>query len=334
MFFLNPFNILAKIFVRIIVKKFDLPTAFLTLFSSLATVTISLTRSIGFSNVFHVLVILRRAINSLPNGTARRPITASILMERVLELAPGVNLFVLRSIIDCIPTDVWASCLSFPKSLMNLFNYFLFPFLSVISIRPLLSWVTKTTVGLILSTFGILSNETLNSISWLRDFANYFLDILDSCSIIDRSQIIKGSIPDGGVPLEKSDTHSPHEGKTGSILTIIGLILIGVLASLGLILFAENYYPETVNNIPVVNTVADMCHIGWEYVKNFVTSLFSNHCGGGDSSTAGTTTAATAPAPTGVGVTAPESISRSSSGSSSSSDSTIRGPEFVNNWEL
>ena len=98
------------------------------------------------------------------------------------------------------------------------------------------------------------------------------------------------------------------------LLTILGIFLLGLVNSVGLLLITDYYYHETVSNVPVAKTLVDMFHIGWEYVK----TIFTNPSA--DVST-----------PTGS-VDIPGPISRSSSGSSTASDITFRDLRTNPGW--
>ena len=87
-----------------------------------------------------------------------------------------------------------------------------------------------------------------------------------------------------------------------SWLTVIGIGILGIFGIIAGLLITEHYSPETIQNIPVVNTFVDLLHISRDTLQSY---LFSSDTG-------------SSPDPK-----VPESISISSYGSSTQSDITV-----------
>lgn len=64
------------------------------------------------------------------------------------------------------------------------------------------------------------------------------------------------------------------------MLTLLGFVLIGVVTSIGLLLVADHYYPDTIRNIPVLNTISDSIFVAYKCTTSWLSDLYSNlFCG-------------------------------------------------------
>jgi hypothetical protein len=52
------------------------------------------------------------------------------------------------------------------------------------------------------------------------------------------------------------------------------------VTSIGILLVADHYYPDTISNIPVLNTISDSIYVGWNYTTSYISNVFSNLFGG------------------------------------------------------
>lgn len=313
--FLNPFNLLARIFIKSLIRNIGLPKAFLSLLTGLSLTIMSIVRTMGPGTAINVLYVLFKAINSL---SGRGMFTVTDLYNKMREISPNISILVIRAIRDCIDLDDWIKIMSLPKHLKNIYNWILLPFLASICIRPICAWLLRSIGGLVLSAFGILYNETLYSFDLLKQFADLIMDILNSIFI--SSSIIEdqfhSNLPHHHPTVTETSTRmvvdaSPSPGGEGKgLLAILGIVMLGIITSVTVIMVAERYYPETVASIPVINTIADSVHVAYHYISSYLPSFGSSGGSGGE----------------GGGVVAPESISRSSSGSSTS---TVRGPGII-----
>lgn len=253
-----------------------------------------------------------------------------------LRFSDSLNPYVVKVFTDII-TPYWKMCLEHPKS-FNIF-YYIFLFTSSLSFtKPIFKFsyfIIRLISGSIISSVGILWSESLQSIDYLKSFANLVKDLLENYTDIK-------------IPLNNN-----LKGSDDSIIiTSFGLMVLGIIGIVGVVLISDYFIPDTVRTIPYLGGVIDNLNslISSIYLdtKSYLTSwydyLVSNN------------------STTNNNLPAPESISRSSSGSSSSgstysSSSTItlrdlRTPELpitpplsrsstplplpedvVNNWE-
>lgn len=234
----NPIYFLARFFVTRMVKKLSLnkPEIFITLLINMSTIVYSLVRTVGLTPVLKALWVIKLAIVSIAalptNGPRGRKIVFNVdtLFNQIKNIVNGpstasrgwftfgvttVNDFIIRSLVNCIPEQNWIDILLYPMELMKIFNKIIFPCLCFISfsITPIFSRVYKTIIGVILSAFGILFNETLSGIEFLKKFAMYVLDTLDSLSLIDSHKVITGEDGSSTPAIEATPHVEPSAAK-------------------------------------------------------------------------------------------------------------------------
>ena len=171
--------------------------------------------------------------------------------------------------------------------------YFLLSLLSLGVSGSISKYIFKSITGLILFSLGIVWDGTLNSISILNDIANSIIEFTENHSNI---KIPRKEVVDSTSTMVLENINLDTDSSGYSWLTVIGIGILGISGIIAGLLITEHYSPETIQNIPVVNTFVDLLHISWDTIQSY---LFSSDTG-------------SSPDPK-----VPESISRSSSGSSS-----------------
>ena len=110
------------------------------------------------------------------------------------------------------------------------------------------------------------------------------------------SKTTHSSLP---VDYDPNDNELPTDVQnTGSLLALLGVVLIGIVGAVSVIVVADYFAHETVQNIPVINTISDIVLVIWNTAYDSLTNYFNN-----------------GPRPD-TGRIKPESISISSSGGS------------------
>lgn len=248
-----------------------------------------------------------RALHKL---AGRGPFTFTDLIKKIFEISPNISNIAIYTIRDCLHFDHWLKILTYPKVFVNIYTWLILPYLTTICVRPLLVWIIRSIIVLILSALGIVYNESLYSIELLKQFSELVLDIFTSFF----PSVLDSTLDSQNNPLPATSTHELDDVRDGlGFLSVLGIIFIGVLTSLAIITVADYYNHDLISSIPVVNTIADCIHVGYQYTSSYISSWFSSS---GDPSG-------------GEGFINPEAISRSSSGSSTASNSTVRGPSII-----
>jgi hypothetical protein len=327
----NPINILARIFVRSVVRLLNLPNNIPLIFRTLVGVSSGLINTVGFIPVIRVLLQFRRSLMytlNIPAG-ANRTRNANNLFERFAADAAisATNTFIVNTIIEAIK-PLWTNELTpFLKTIFNLISFIVIPLLSINSFRILyypFKWAFKVTLGSIIGSLGILWSETLSSYSILKSFAQTIIGLVNQFISpleveIDVDEDTSHTRPNGigwfteeeNVPVHKVSVHSHITEKTDvySVMSIIGFVIVGIAGVVTLLVITDNYVAgghEVISEIPYVSTVVDTIT---STINSIYSYFFSNHFGrGGDGSN--------------INNHLPESITRTSSGSSDS-DITI-----------
>nr|YP_010991017.1 hypothetical protein UYP79_mgp046 [Pappia fissilis]WOX61290.1 hypothetical protein [Pappia fissilis] len=311
MMFRNPIHFLARLLVQQSVRILNYPTAFVSIINALFKVSTVLLGSLGIVRVLRVLFVLKYVITSL--NTTRISALSETIINRIKDLLPTYSIEVIEKIINILPDSDWRVCTDNSYKFNKIFNFIFLPLLIIKSLRtvvPLVKWTFRFTSGIVLSAVGILFNETLYSIEVLKDFSQWVLESLNKISLFDFNRVgiiqeeLKNKIPsiyykgDSVIPVLSEEPHLEKDlDNAGGTLAIIGLILVGIVGVTTVLIISDYYFPNQIDNIPIVNSYVDSIYSVWH-------NLF------GSNPDAGTT-----------GSNPPEAITRSSSGSS---DSTLR----------
>jgi len=142
-------------------------------------------------------------------------------------------------------------------------------FYSLGIIRPLLGQTFRWSVGLILSSIGIAFNEVLYGIGILKQASDFVLDWLPLDSIKNLINLKK----EVGSPI--SETIKPEIIKetlndNSSLLSLIGLIFLGLGTFVGLLCIGDYFSPDTFGNIPGVQTILDPVYSLGDWIKSWI----------------------------------------------------------------
>jgi hypothetical protein len=169
-----------------------------------------------------------------------------------------------------------------------------------------------------LSSLGIVFSESLSSITYLRDIAYTLVEFVEDHSpfrFLPSQESIDS--PDSTVSPDSTESSTSRNERSMSF-SILGMMLIGLVGITVGLLTVDYFFPETIEQTPVVSSYVD-------YIKH-VSSSFSSWI-------QGFFTSGSFPQPTEEEIRAtericrlpaPEQLSRTSSGGS---DITIRGPQ-------
>jgi hypothetical protein len=148
--------------------------SFVGIFTSLFSTSRMLINTIGYTQTIILLREIRRLIS---DGYLTTNNTVSLVhLVRYTIDRNGVNT------ISTILLPYWNNCMANPKLFYNYFNIFLYlNYLGIFSIVfKLTRIIIKFSFGAIITSIGILWNESLISIDYLKDFAFYLREFLDN----------------------------------------------------------------------------------------------------------------------------------------------------------
>lgn len=289
---IRPITFLLSFGFRTMIRHSNLPMSFVSLFTMLFTASSVLYKTVGILPTLNILNNIRLALIN-PDRAMRG-------LEVILRQSTRITATQLTNLIKGL-TPFVEDCLKYPRVVNRLFYIFNI-FLTLFSFGPIIRWLAKTLLGLVFTSLGVLWNESLSSITLLKDAAIYIIDNFESISGI--------KVPSNDLQnISSVGSETMDSEKTSYLFTITGLILLGFVVPLAALCITQHYCPEVVDSIPYGNTIVNTVYDIW----NSFTGYFRTPSGT-DSGAAGN-------------INLPEAISRNSSGGS---DRTIRMTDFRN----
>ena len=318
---LNPIQFIANTTIKFLIKRFNVNQVAFSLINILYHAAKSLVGSVDIFPTIRILRDVRKFLTTFEG----RPTAAHFELRNFLSARH--NPYLVETICHKLIPVI---SLCFPKTsgMLFIYDFFLVGFFTTI-LKPITKYLVKTSLGLVLSATGILWNETLSSISYLKDFSLYIIETLESHSSFRiprfNNEIITDNVPARGptvdthttpvhnVPVDFTDM-DPDIQNTGALFSFLGVLLIGVVTVISVIVIADHLAPDTIQNIPVINTISNSVHVGFNGIYDTIANLFSGGPG--------------TPPGTGDNINGPrvEVISRSSSGGSDITITDNRAP--------
>lgn len=279
------------------------------MFISLFSTSNLLIKTIGLIPSIRILFSLRRFIRNISNGLYRGRNTDlnnfGSIFNKLNQV--GVNLLINNII------PYYKDCIQYSNIFNNLFTFFLLlNSFGIFSISfKLTKLIFRITIGSLLSSIGILWSEAFHSYSYLRDIAYFIKNTFGSflgINIPDSIYKAYDSLPSTKITLD-SETSS-------SLLSVLGLIILGVGGVISILCITDFIYPESLSFIPYLGDFISQLNDG---IYNIYSYFFGNSSNDGGSSSGNT----------GSILNETFKISpSSSSGSSGSSTSTINPGNF------
>ena len=279
---MNPVQFLASHAIKILIRRFNLPNTLLSLFTVLYHTSYRLIRSHGIYQVFKLLFDIKKFV-----GTYRGdPATAYVALREFLgdRHSPLLIHSFIREIIPYLH-----SCLPVDGTVYVVFNYFFVGLFTTV-LKPVIKYSFKVSLGLILGSLGIIWNESLSSITYLKDFSVYILDTIESYSNFrfpkinlpshtttvsvqdfSKPKITTNTIPVDFTPVPEGLDSDYESGvnKTSYIFSFLGVALLGITASIGILIITDHYAHETVQNVPLLHTITESVYSIWDSVTNY-----------------------------------------------------------------
>lgn len=234
----------------------------------------------------------------------------------------------------------WGVILSNGKTFLKFYNFILLPFITLSSFTPLLKFIFRASFYSIISSLGIIWNVADTGYFTIKYIANQILDFYQN--------LLDVEIPRPSKNVNLPSHHRPHmvdfdfeeepvvnyDNKGPTLLTFLTLVVIGITSTITTILIAEYIYPETVHNIPFLNSICESVHASWQYLINLTTTntpdLGNNGTGNRDINQGPGMFPFPRPDEEINTPSIPEAISRSSSGSSTDTVRPFTSPDMEN----
>ena len=272
----NPVQFIASFVIKTLIKRFNLPLKVLSLITVLYHYSYSLVGNIGIVPVARFLIDLRRYLKTItPTTTTHR--FGENLMEFIM--SRGHNPYLGLTALPYI-TGILMDCLELGKKntisstsiagLIFVYDFFIMGFFATM-VKPLIKYIFKFCVGLLLSAIGVLWNDSFTDILNLKVYAALIIDYFEKLTSIRIPRFTSMSILETKNNLPEVDTipYDEEYSKTTSWFSIAGLVLLGLVGVIGVIAVSDYYAHETVKNIPVINTLADCINIAWHHLMDY-----------------------------------------------------------------
>lgn len=291
---INPLRFLTRVLAKTLIRRLGLAETLFLLTRTLAITSFSLIRTTGFIPVIRVLWGLRSVF------TGR----LSLAQFRNMGLH-NLNPFVLNTIVAAIEP------LYLVSRKLNLFNFiYSWLFLPVVAsscLKPLFFYLLRFSLGTILTAVGIIWNESLSSMFYIKNFADYIVSLLEDYSTFRIPRLDEIN----------SDNIKEDLNRESHYLFAIGLIILTLVGVVGLVCLADAYSPELIKNTPFLNNIPDFVYNCYHSTISWFQSFYPG------SGNIPPQTPDSSPSPI-----IPESISRSSSGGSSAGSITPKARIF------
>jgi hypothetical protein len=173
----NPIQRISLFFIKRLVRRFNAPQAFINLFKVLISTTPPIVSAFGILPVARVLWNLRFFIRQGYEN-----------INNLHILNPLLNTYVVNNIIQPI-LPYYKECIKYPKIFTSLYYYYLI-IISFSFFKPVIFKLFRWSLGLILTSIGVLWNDSIQGISFLKDASLYIVQLLESYSYIKIPRLI------------------------------------------------------------------------------------------------------------------------------------------------
>ena len=150
---IRPFTFLLSFGFRTIIRHSNLPLTFVPLFSVLFTASSVLYKTIGILPTLSIFNSIRLALIN-PNRAMRG-------LETVLRQSTRITSAQITNLVKAL-TPFLDDCLKYPRAVNRLFYLFNIV-LTLSSFGPIVRWLSKTLLGLVFTSIGVIWNESLSS---------------------------------------------------------------------------------------------------------------------------------------------------------------------------
>lgn len=260
--YLNPLSFLARFFVKRLVSLLNVPGVFKTIAPAGFTVLATLVRTVGIFPVLRCLIVfnkfLKNSLAKLPVGSLTERLIAISLLEELLRSA-NINPLVSRSFIDFIRPH-FKEFVDFRPIIIKWMWWF-FTAVTFTAARKFIFYGIKSCLGLLLGSVGVLLNESLSAIPFLKESAIYFVEGFEKLTDF---KVLKSQTAE---VINPNNFEGEFEGYNW--FNIAGLAMIGVVASVLLLCVADYYAYDTVKDLPVLGNLVNSMHGVWDSITNW-----------------------------------------------------------------
>lgn len=259
----SPIFIIARFFIKKAVARYNLSATIFTLFMQLFTVSIATIKLVGIVPVIRVLRALPVILRSAP-GALKRVEDLFEALRKYSKRGFPLNSIVLDAIFKLFNDKVLWRLIIFNLELFNkVYKRVFLPTIFLSILLPFFKWIIRMVVGLIFSALGIIFNEHLAAIPFLKDFALAVINLLDNYLPL---HFLSYTSPTG--ELDNIELGPEATSK----IYILGAVLVGLVTTLGLLVVTDIYYPGFTDSIPVLNHIVHGAHEFCSSIYSYITN--------------------------------------------------------------
>lgn len=185
---------------------------------------------------------------------------SEVLNNPTPSLAAGMNRSFHYTQIVTSFSGHWGECIRFSGKISNYFYWYLAGIIFS-KFYSIIFWIVRFICGLILTSFGILSSETLSSLTLLKDLAVEIKGLVEQYHI-------KYQIPNNDTSLNSEQILTPsvdlNEDNDVNPYFLAGLFLIGIFGVIVCYAGVRYFYPEEVDK--TMNDVVNLPFSIWDNI--------------------------------------------------------------------
>ena len=252
--YFNPIYQLSGILVRFVVGRVNLPSLFSLLASNLLFVSRHLIRNQGLFPTIYGLYALYRTIQ---NGN---PLTSFINNNRINPI--------VSSTIGSLVSNHWGDCLRYAPIINS--SFYMYACGIILSSFSSITYkVLGFTAGLICTSLGIVTNQTLCAVPFLKylgmEVLDFFADHFNFKFFRSVSDEVIGNSP-RGEPVVSIHPTDYNDGKINPYM-YIGIILLGLVGITASLVVADKMNHDFISHIPGVSSYV-------EYINSSLNNIF------------------------------------------------------------
>lgn len=321
----NPIFYIARFFIKRAVSHYKLSSVVLSVFVNLLTISISTIRVIGFVPVYRVLRALPVLYRTSPAVFKRIEYLVGALQQYRPRGIP-LNSAVISAIFSIFnDSKIWKDCMILPDLFIKVYKLAFLPSILFGGFFPVARFLIKWLVGLIFTALGIIFNDQLSSIPLFKEFAFSIISFMDNYLPL---HFLSYSSPIESDSLEDLEIGSEASSK----IYILGILLVGLVTTLGLLVVTDLYYPDFLSSVPYLNSIVHSTHDLFSNISTTISSWWNFDDGSSTITSGDNLSDSTSPAPSTVYNTPETSFSELPGDAVVETTIPPFPDEFVSNW--
>lgn len=274
----SPVQWVSKLIVRKLVKTMNIKPFATRVITGIFHNSIQSIRQVGLFPTLTALrtirLILKKGVTS-NNGIDFGSVIAAITIAKR-------NKTNVTSILgNCIP-DLFELIKHNHLGFTILYDFFFTGFF-LYMFKPLIMKLVRWSLGLILSSVGIIFNEVLINIPYLNDLANYVVSTLEShtnfriprftestANVENVTESAVKFISAKGLAQADEDLNMEGLSQTGLVLYVLGILLAGFTTIIAGLIIVDHYNHDLITNTPIASEIVQSTYSVWDSLMRLI----------------------------------------------------------------